>query len=143
MTERPPPMRPMIKQICANSGGAFTGLGRHLANDLCFHLAIHPATPAIYMCQDEERFAELLNGIPGYLDRFIQPSYHDTMAASCCLGQENPFEFHEHANRTYLHSFVDVFRRCSVQVDGNLYVKYITQGLLDRRHTIGELFYFN
>ena len=142
-TPAPAPLRSMIKEICANSGGAFSGLGRHLANDICFHLAIHPATPAIYICQDNKRFAELLEGIPEYLGQFTKPGYYQPMEASCGLGRKNPFEFHEDANRIYMHSYVDVFRRCNRQVPEALYVKYIKQGLLDPQHIIGELFYSN
>jgi hypothetical protein len=135
----PPPLRPMIKEICANSGAAFTGLGRHLANDLCYHLVIHPATPAIYICQDDTRFKGLLNGIPEYLKCFTEPGYLSAMAGSCGVDQENPFRFNENSNRLYMHCYVDVFRRCSKLVPEDVYLKYLYQGLLDPRHTIGEL----
>lgn len=84
-TPAPAPLQSMIKEICANSGGAFTRLGCHLVNVICFHLAIHPMTPAIYMCQDDKRFAEHLEGIPGYLDQFTKYDYYQPMQASCGL----------------------------------------------------------
>lgn len=113
----PPPHCPMIKEICVNSGAA---LGCHLANDL--------------WCQDDARFAELLRGIPEYLERFTEPKYWKRMSASCGVDQENPFQFNENSNQTYMHSYIDVFRHCSLTVPEQLYLKYLTQGLLDRRH---------
>jgi len=142
-TPAPAPLQSMIKEICANSGGAFSRLGHHLVNDICFHLAIHPMTPAIYMCQDNKRLAKLLEGIPGHLDQFTKHNYFQPMEASCGLNWENLFQFHEHANWTYMHSHVDVCWHCSRQVPEALYVKYIKQGLLDPQDIIGELFYSN
>jgi len=136
----PPPIRPIIKEICTNSGGAFSGFGRHLANDFLFNAAIHPATPAIYICEDDESFTELLEGIPAYLKRFTRREYYNPMLAGRSLDRKNPFEFHENSNRHYMQSYIDVFRRCSVQVPKELYVKYLKKGLLDHRHTIGEAF---
>ena len=100
-------------------------------------------TPAIYMCPEEKMCAELLEGIPGYLDQFTKYDYNQPMEASCRLNQENTFEFHEHAGWTYMHSHVDVFWCCGRKVLEALYVKYIKQGLLDPQHIIGELFYSN
>ena len=100
-------------------------------------------TPAIYMFPEEKRCAELLEGIPGYLDQFTKYDYNQPMEASCGLNQENPFEFHGHAGWTYMHPHVDVFWCCSRKVLEALYVRYIKQGLLDPQHIIGELFYSN
>lgn len=131
-------MRPIIKEMYNNSGGAFSGFGRHLVNDFLFNAAIHPGTPAISICEDDETFAELLEGIPEYLERFTVAQFYKTMASSCVSGRENPFEFNEDSNRHYMQHYIDVFRRCSVQVPKELYMKYLKKGLLDSRHTIGE-----
>ncbi|KIM35738.1 hypothetical protein M413DRAFT_57539, partial [Hebeloma cylindrosporum] len=140
-TEPPPPappMRPIIKEMYNNSGGAFSGFGRHLVNDFLFNAAIHPGTPAISICEDDETFAELLEGIPEYLERFTVPQFYKPMASSCVPGRDNPFEFNEDSNRHYMQQYIDVFRRCSVHVPKELYEKYLTKGLLDSAHTIGE-----
>ncbi|EDR13062.1 uncharacterized protein LACBIDRAFT_308491 [Laccaria bicolor S238N-H82] len=134
----PPPLGPMIREICINSGAAFTRLRCHLTNDVCYNLGVHPVTPVIHICEDETRFSDLLKGIPDYLDQFVQEEYYKPMAASCGVVQENIFEFNEDSNQKYLHSFVDVFRCCSVQVPKYLYLKYLEEGLLDQSHTIGQ-----
>lgn len=134
-----PPLRRIICEMHTNTSGAFSGLGRHLINDVLFNMAIHPGTPAISICKDDSTFAEFLSGIPEYLDRFMQSKYFRVMVSSCLPGRPNPFEFCEDANRHYMQQYIEVFRRCSVQVDKGLYVKYLQKGLLDPRHTIGEL----
>lgn len=121
-----------------NSGGAFSGFGRHLVNDFLFNVATHPGTPAISICGDDETFAEFSKGIPDYLKRFTEPHFMKTMTSSCVAGRKNPFEFNEDSNRHYMQHFIDVFRRCSVKVPKELYIKYLNKGLLDSRHTIGE-----
>jgi hypothetical protein len=66
------PMRPIIKEMINNSGGAFSGFGRHLVNDFLFNAEIHPGTLAIYIFGDNETFAELSKSIPEYLEHFTQ-----------------------------------------------------------------------
>ena len=133
-----PPKCPIIKEMLNNSGGAFSGFGRHLVNDFLFNMAIHPGTPAISICKDNETFAEFLEGIPKYLERFTAPQFNKAMGSNCVLGRVNPFEFNEDSNRHYMHHYIDVFRHCSVQVPKELYIKYLKKGLLDSRHIIGE-----
>jgi hypothetical protein len=38
----------IVTALASNASCAFAGVGRHLANDLCFQAAIHPALPCWY-----------------------------------------------------------------------------------------------
>ena len=136
----PPLLCPIIKEICANSGRAFSEFGCHLTNDFLFNVAIHPRTPAIYICKDDKAFADLLEGIPKYLGCFTQPEYYMPILAGHSPSWENPLEFHEDSNCHYMQSYIDIFQHCRIQVPKELYMKYVKKGLLDHRHTIGEFF---
>ncbi|KDR69513.1 hypothetical protein GALMADRAFT_77437, partial [Galerina marginata CBS 339.88] len=136
-----PPRRPIIKEICANSNGAFSGFGRHLTNDFLGHAALHPGTPSIYICVDNELFDELFVGIPRYLKRFTNKKYITKIGR--ILDLKNPFRFNEDSNRHYMQSYIDFFRRCSAKISKDLYQKYLRRGLLDTHHTIGEWLLFS
>ena len=88
-------MRPIIKEMLNNSGGAFSGFGHHLVNDFLFNVAIHPGTLAISISENNGTFAKLLEGIPEYLELFTMSHFYKTMESSCVTGRKNPFEFNE------------------------------------------------
>ena len=113
-------MRPIIKEMLNNSGGAFSGFGHHLVNDFLFNVAIHPGTLAISISENNETFARLLEGIPEYLELFTMSHFYKTMESSCVTGRKNPFEFNEDSNQNYMQHYIDVFWCCSVKVPKEL-----------------------
>lgn len=72
----PPPefpaqkLRPIIKEICNNSLGAFSRFGRHCANDFLFQMAIFPGTPSHIICSDDQLFQAFEDHIYQYLLQF-------------------------------------------------------------------------
>ncbi|KII83447.1 hypothetical protein PLICRDRAFT_119413 [Plicaturopsis crispa FD-325 SS-3] len=131
-----PPDTPIIVDMCGNAGGAFTGLGRHTANDLLFRLAIFPSTPSHIICKDNTLFAALKSGIAAYMDRFTSRSFLDDVSA--VSNSPNPFAFNERSNDRYIQQYIDVFRRTKALVPSELYNSYMRQGLFDPDHIIGQ-----
>jgi len=91
---KPPPLCPLIQGICNNSGGTFIGFGCYLANDFLFNVAIHPATPAIDLCTNDNWFIDLPNRIESYLEWFIHKKFYTKILAGHNVNQHNSFEFH-------------------------------------------------
>lgn len=104
------PVRPIIKDICRNSHRAFSGLGRHCANDLLYHLALHPGTPSYIICLDIKLYVRFKNAIYIFLARFISPNAF-LLRSATRPNTTNPFDFNKKSNDDYMSSYIDVFRR--------------------------------
>ncbi|KII82931.1 hypothetical protein PLICRDRAFT_120079, partial [Plicaturopsis crispa FD-325 SS-3] len=128
----PPPPEPLapntsiIVDMCGNTGGAFSGLGRHTANDLLYLLAIFPGMPYHVICSSNTLFATLKSGIAEYMDQLTKSSFLDDVSGS---------------NDRYISGYIDVFRRTkgrSLNSVKDLYNFYMKEGLFDPDHTIGQ-----
>jgi len=131
-------MRPIIKEICSNSMGAFSGFGCHTANDFLFTLAIFPGMPSRLICEDEAKFQSFKNAISEYLTSFATAAFLTNVAS--VTNSDNPFKFNETSNTKYMGHYILVFRRIRAMVGEGLYIKYCKEGLHDPAHTIGTPF---
>ena len=127
----------IIHEICTNSLGAFSGFGRHLANDFLFTMALFPGTPSYEICSDDEHFAEFEAQIYNYLSQFSTKKFFDRVTSFSVASANNPFAFQERANQKYMKHYILVFRRERAMVSIDLYDKYLKLGLLDENHIIG------
>ncbi|KAJ7923688.1 hypothetical protein B0H13DRAFT_1864674 [Mycena leptocephala] len=99
---------PIIEELLDITGPA-AGVGQHLANDLLFGLALHPATPSLTICSSDELHPNL----------------------------SNTFIFHDVSDRNFMQSYVLMYRRCQVRMAAKDYNNYRSKGLLDPNHIIG------
>ncbi|KAF8204136.1 hypothetical protein BJ912DRAFT_841585, partial [Pholiota molesta] len=136
-----PRARPIIKEIATNSLGAFSGFGRHLANDFLFLYCFFPGTPSYVICSDDKEFQRLEDSIYEYLSHFTTDEF--LRKISMATNTDNPFAFNETSNDVYMRTEMHVFRRTWVNVPVELYDDYSRRGLLDPEHVIGESLSFS
>lgn len=127
--------RPILSEILINKFRCFAGIGHYSANDLLHMICLYPATPSHVICEDPDLFRSFAEGIRRYVDQFSSPRY--LQRATSVPNTRNPFSFNEHFNSEFLRKWVLVYRRNWAVVPVTLYNKYVRQGLLDRKHTIG------
>lgn len=132
-----PPLRAIIHEICTNSLGAFSGFGRHFANDFLFYMALFPGMPSYEICSNDELFHEFEDAIYKYLFQFSTDEFFTAVTSVGIPNAVNPFAFQERANKEYMSRYILVFRRIEAMVPIALYQKYVERGLLDDKHTIG------
>jgi len=132
------PCRPIIREICANSLGAFSGFGRHTANDFLFTQAIFPGMPSYLLCEDDEVFNDFVSAIEAYIKSYATDEYFKRVV--CVPNSVNPFAFSESSNAYYMKRYILVFRRAKTKVGRNLYIRYCRLGYLDPNHTMGNFF---
>jgi hypothetical protein len=123
-----------------NALGAFSGFGRHLANDFLFTMALFPGTPAHEICSNNELFGEFEEQIHEYLAQFTTTDFFNKVTSIGVANSDNPFAFQENANQEYMRTYILVFRRVKAKVPLALYEKYHERGLLDQGHVIGWWF---
>jgi len=131
----PQPFRPIGREICANSLGAFSGFGRHTMNDFLFGEAIFPGMPSYLLCEDDQRFEDFVSAIEAYLKSFTTDEFYNKIVSvtnSC-----NPFAFNDKSNEQYMKRHIMVFRRTWAKVNSDLYIRYCRLGYLDPDHTMG------
>lgn len=122
--------RPIIKDIGRNSHHAFSGLGRHCANDLLFTLALHPGTPCHIICTNDVLYQNLKEGIFNFLSMFDTPTFHKRTAT--IPNTLNPFTFNDLSNESYISSYIYVFRRvkvCLCVIHGVIHVLFRLKSL--------------
>jgi hypothetical protein len=129
------PVRPIIKEICANSLGAFSGFGRHTANDFLFLQAIFPGMPSYDICENESIFESFVSAIHAYMASFTTNEFYKRIVS--VANSDNPFVFNEQSNNQYMKRHLLVFRRVKVEVGRDLYIRYCKLGYLDPDHTMG------
>lgn len=132
----PEPIRPIVKELCTNSLGAFSGFGRHLSNDFLHLQLIFPGTPSRFICEKDEVFEDFAKGIERYLTSFTTDKFLDSVTS--VANTDNPFAFNETSNTIYMQQHIHVFRRKKAKVPRTLYITYCEKGLLDPSHTIGK-----
>jgi len=130
------PIRPIVKELCANSMGAFSGFGRHVANDFLHLESIYPGTPSRLICEGDEEFQQFASSVERYLKSFTEPEFLDKVTS--IPNSDNPFTFNETSNKNYMNGYIHVFRRTRARVPRELYVNYCRKGLLDPDHTVGK-----
>lgn len=130
------PIRPIIKELCTNNLGAFSGFGRHLANDFLHLVSIFPGMPSRFICETNEAFEPFATGVEGYLKSFTEPKF--LKKVSSIPNSDNLFAFNDTSNTNYMQSYIHVFRRKAALVTRKAYIKYCEEGLLDPDHTIGK-----
>jgi len=130
------PVRPIIREICNNTLGAFSGFGRHLANDFLFRIWTFPGTPSHVICSNDEHFNRFKRELFVFMDALNTPEFADKV--TCVPNSQSPFAFNDKSNQVYMESYIDVFRRMNVRVTKELYTQYCLAGMLDHDHTIGE-----
>ena len=83
--------------------GAFGGLGRHLANDFLYHVAIPPGLSASAVCADEQMWDRLRNGILPYMQQWR----HRDFISRCITTKNstNPFAFNYRSHRNYISEY--------------------------------------
>jgi hypothetical protein len=104
----PQPCRPIIKEICNNSLGAFSGFGRHTSNDFLFNEAIFPGMPSYLLCEDDEVFSDFISAIEAYLKSYTTDEYYQRVVS--VTNSTNPFSFNESSNSNYMKRYILVFR---------------------------------
>ncbi|RDB27826.1 hypothetical protein Hypma_002116 [Hypsizygus marmoreus] len=108
------PAHYLIKDICRNSHRAFSGLGRHTANDLLFRLGLFPGMPCYVLCLDGTAYRQFKAGIFAYLSEFRSPQFLKRVSST--PNSLNPFTFNDNSHEKYLSRHIDVFRRTKVRV---------------------------
>ncbi|RDB22952.1 hypothetical protein Hypma_009804 [Hypsizygus marmoreus] len=131
-----PPTRCLIKDMGRNSCLAFSGFGRHTANDFLYRLGLFPGTPCYEICKDPDAYRKLKEGIHAYFSEFQSSRFLKRVSST--TNSQNPFAFNKKSHKDYLSSHIDVFRRVSVLMKKDTYNAYAKQGLFDESHTIGE-----
>lgn len=131
----PQPFRPISREICANSLGAFSGFGRHTMNDFLFGEAIFPGMPSYLLCENDKVFEDFVSAIEEYLKSFATDEFYTTIVS--VANSRNPFVFNEKSNDRYMKHHIKVFRRTQAKVNHDLYIRYCRLGYLDPNHTMG------
>jgi hypothetical protein len=122
--------------ILTMANGPAGGVGKQLANDLLYELAIHPDMPSIELCSSPELYGALRSHLPTFMDTWVSPEF-----LKRCAGQPNslnPFLFHVNSDRNFISSFVKVYRKREARVPETLYNLYQSRGLFDPDHIIGS-----
>lgn len=143
-----PGMLPVVAEFNVNNK-IFAGIGRHLANDLCHHVPVHPLMPVILFCKSDNLFEMLLEVLPEYMKLFAdKPNFLRKVApptsiprpdASDTHDTSSPFVYKHAIQLKYRSLAVHVFRvsQCE-RVDKALYIRMVEQGLLDPEFVMGK-----
>ncbi|KAF7335901.1 hypothetical protein MSAN_02327200 [Mycena sanguinolenta] len=114
------------------------GMGKQLANDFLFEIAVHPDMPSGELCTDEAQYERFRTHIPVFMSRWVSGKF-----LTLCGGtpnSKNPLAFNWKSNKNFLRMYVLVYRRRETRVKAELYNLYQSLGLLDPNHTIGTPF---
>ncbi|KAJ6494111.1 hypothetical protein C8R47DRAFT_1318939 [Mycena vitilis] len=124
-----------IADVLTDAHGPGGGIGKHLANDLLYEVAIHPDTPSFYLCSDDRLFGRLRAHLPVFMARWVSPEF--LKACGGRTNSRNPFAFNTTSHRNFISGYVSVYRRTSVRMSRELYNLYLEEGLFDNEHIIG------
>ncbi|KAK6972318.1 hypothetical protein R3P38DRAFT_3335904 [Favolaschia claudopus] len=124
-----------IVDLLTDADGPGGGIGKHLANDFLYEVAIHPDTPSFALCSNEALFSRLRAHLPIFMARWTSSKFLTACAGS--TNSLNPFAFNTTSHRNFISSYVPVYRRTSVRVPRDLYNFYLKEGLFDPDHIIG------
>ncbi|KAJ7675728.1 hypothetical protein DFH06DRAFT_1170354 [Mycena polygramma] len=124
-----------ILDVLIDANGPGGGIGKHLANDFLYEVAIHPDTPSFYLCSRDQLFTRLRAHFPIFMARWTSPEF-----LRACGGRTNslnPFAFNTTSHRNFLAGYVSVYRRTLVRMPRELYNFYLEEGLFDTDHVVG------
>ena len=116
------PICPIIKELCANSWGAFSGFGRHLANDFLYLQSLFPGTPLRFICEEDNVFTKFTDSVEHYLGSFTKEAFLNSVTT--VTNSDNSFMFNERLNRIYMQHHILVFRHTQAFVPRELYISY-------------------
>jgi len=120
-----------------NSCESFAGFGCHLVNDLLAMVPLHPATPARDICSNDILFRDFETTICTFMDQWTSKAFRSRICTRS--NNANPFAFSAVADALYASTYIFVYRKAIANVPTKLYNRLVSEGLLDPRHTIGEL----
>lgn len=126
-----------IVDVLTSAHGPGGGIGKHLANDLLYEVAIHPDMPSFVLCSDDKLYGRLRTHLPVFMARWVSPEF--LKACGGRTNSRNPFAFNMTSNRNFLSTCVRTYRRDIVRVPRDLFNTYGSEGAFDPNHTIGIL----
>ncbi|KAJ7726999.1 hypothetical protein DFH07DRAFT_945938 [Mycena maculata] len=124
-----------IVDILITADGPGGGIGKHLACDLLYQVAIHPDTPSFFLCSHSVLFNCLRGHLPTFMKTWVSPKFLEL-----CGGRTNslnPFAFNTKSDHNFMSGYIDVYRRNMVRVERELYNLYLSNGYFDSEHIIG------
>ncbi|KAJ3526413.1 hypothetical protein NMY22_g10175 [Coprinellus aureogranulatus] len=126
----------IVEAIACNSTMAFGGFGRHLANDFLHEVLIHPLLPVYTVCSDDAMWGRIASHIAPYMAQWRSPEF----VSRCCVRTNslNPFTFNESQEYNYHTQYVKVHTKKSIRMYEAQYNQFVSLGLLDPSHTIGQ-----
>ncbi|KZV62526.1 hypothetical protein PENSPDRAFT_591298, partial [Peniophora sp. CONT] len=145
-----PGMLPIVAELNVNNK-VFAGIGRHLANDLCHHVPVHPLMPVILVCKSDYLFDLLSEVLPEYMRLFAdKPNFLRKVAPPTSIPRpdtpdmpandsSSPFVYKHTIQLKYRNLAVHVFRVSQCERVGKaLYIRMVAQGLLDSSFVLGK-----
>ena len=126
---------PIVEELTSVDGPG-GGMGKQLANDFLFEIAVHPDMPSSELCADEAQYKRFHTHIPVFMSRWISHKFLELCGGT--TNSKNPLAFNSKSDQNFLRSYVRVYRRREVRVQADLYNLYQSLGLFDPDHTIGE-----
>jgi hypothetical protein len=135
-----PPTTSIQQALTVKSNPAGSGLGRHLIADFLHKVRIFPGTPSyVVCCTKPELFFHIRQELPAFMARFTTNEYHELVCSY--RNSANPFAFNAVSNNNYIARYIDVFRRIKVWLKREDYNAYVMDGLLDKKHIIGNNYF--
>ncbi|KAJ7653068.1 hypothetical protein DFH06DRAFT_525272 [Mycena polygramma] len=125
-----------IIDVLTTADGPGGGIGKQLANDFLFEVAIHPDMPSFELCADEEQYERLKVHLPVFMSTWVSPKFLERCGGT--PNSSNPLAFNSKSDRNFLGGFVRTYRRKEVRVYTDLYNLYSSLGHLDPTHVIGS-----
>ncbi|KAJ7733907.1 hypothetical protein B0H16DRAFT_1271035, partial [Mycena metata] len=107
-----------------------------VANDLLYGVPLHPDTPSSVICSDDQAYGELREHIPTFMSKFASKKYLERCAGT--PNSHNPFYFNNASNESFIRGYVLVYRTQEVRMKIELYNRYLSRGLFDPDHIIGN-----
>ncbi|KAJ6522825.1 hypothetical protein DFH09DRAFT_1096993 [Mycena vulgaris] len=124
-----------IIDVLLDLKGPAAGVGQHLANDLLYSIALHPDTPSLTLCSNDQLYQEFRDYIPIFMAIWTSKEYLHRCAGR--PNSHNPFMFREVSHRNFMASYVLVYRWLEVWMPARLYDLYQFRGLFGPTHTVG------
>lgn len=129
-------MKPIANILCETSVLMFSRFRCHCATDFLHLMGIYPGTPAYFICDLDDLYAEWKKEIPKYMGIWHSLKFLKHTAVICNM--DNPFAFNYTSCNNYFGMYLKVFLCYTVKVPWDLYNWMVCQGLLVPNHIIGE-----
>ncbi|KAJ7662790.1 hypothetical protein DFH06DRAFT_1042758 [Mycena polygramma] len=124
-----------IIDVLTTADGPGGGIGKQLANDVLFEVAIHPDMPSFELCTDEEQYGRFKAHLPVFMSTWVSPKFLELCGGT--PNSSNPLAFNSKSDQNFLRGYVRTYRRKEVRVHADLYNLYASLGYLDPTHAIG------